>query len=388
MWSSQTKLVISLLVLAASIFLLHQFRTAIAPVVLAIILAYIFTPLVNRLQRLIRLPRILAILVVYLLMFVLIGGILWLVIPLLVSQVGRLELNFQDILNQLEKLFSGQVQIAGITFDGPEIFNRIADTLQQAFQPLVGQTFDVITRVVSSLVWVVFVLVISMYLIKDSDALSNWIEQLVPPPYRQDYNYLRTEISNIWSAFFRGQLLLALIVIVIITSLGFAVGLPYALAMGVLAGFLEFIPTVGHAVWVIIGATIALLRGSNWIPFPHWAFALLLVGLHVIFEQFDINYLIPRIIGRRVHLPPLVVILGIIAGAALAGVLGMVLAAPTIASLRVLGRYVYALLFDLEPFPESVGTQPLPPPDIMWWRKYRERFAPHHESEASETSND
>ena len=129
MWSSQTKLVISLLVLAASIFLLHQFRTAIAPVVLAIILAYIFTPLVNRLQRLIRLPRILAILVVYLLMFVLIGGILWLVIPLLVSQVGRLELNFQDILNQLEKLFSGQVQIAGITFDGPEIFNRIADTL-------------------------------------------------------------------------------------------------------------------------------------------------------------------------------------------------------------------------------------------------------------------
>jgi predicted PurR-regulated permease PerM len=375
-------------VLAAAIYLLHQFRTAIAPVVLAVILAYILTPLVNRLQRLIRLPRMLVILLVYLLLFVVIGSILWLGIPLLVSQVGHLELNFQDILNQLETVFSGQVQIAGFTFDGKEIFNRIADTLQQAFQPLIGQTFDVITRVVSSLVWVVFVLVISMYLIKDSDALSNWIEQLVPPPYRQDYNLLRTEIGNIWSAFFRGQLLLALIVIVIITSLGFAVGLPYALAMGVLAGLLEFIPTVGHAIWVILGATIALLRGSNWIPFPHWAFALLLVGLHVIYEQFDINYLIPRIIGRRVHLPPLVVILGIIAGAALAGVLGMVLAAPTIASLRVLGRYVYALLFDLEPFPESVGTQPLPPPDIMWWRKYRERFTTHREGEASETSND
>jgi len=388
MWSSQTKLIISLLVLAGAIYLLNKFSAVIAPIVLAVILAYILPPLVNRLQKFTHLPRMLAILLVYLLMFVVIGGILWLVIPLLVTQVGRLELNFQDILGQLETLFSGQVQIAGITFDGREIFNRIADTLQQAFQPLVGQTFDVITSVVSSLVWVVFVLVISMYLIKDSKSFIAWIEQLVPPPYRQDYNMLLTEIDNIWSAFFRGQLLLALIVIVIITALGFAVGLPYALAMGVLAGFLEFIPTVGHAVWVILGGSIALLSGSNWIPLPNWAFAFTLVGLHVIFEQFDINYLIPRIIGRRLHLPPLVVILGIIAGAALAGVLGMVLAAPTIASLRVLGRYVYALLFDLEPFPETVGTQPLPPPDIMWWRKYRERFTAHREGEAPETSSD
>ncbi len=94
-----------------------------------------------------------------------------------------------------------------------------------------------------------------------------------------------------------------------------------------------------------------------------------MVGLHVIFQQFDLNYLIPRIIGRRVHLHPLVVILGIVAGATAAGVLGIALAAPTIASARVLGRYIYARLFDLQPFPAQPVAEPLPPPDLQWWQR-------------------
>jgi predicted PurR-regulated permease PerM len=68
--------------------------------------------------------------------------------------------------------------------------------------------------------------------------------------------------------------------------------------------------------------------------------------LHLVYQQVDLNYLIPRIIGRSVRLHPLVVILGIVAGATLAGVLGIVLAAPTIASARVLGRYIRGYLVD------------------------------------------
>jgi predicted PurR-regulated permease PerM len=86
------------------------------------------------------------------------------------------------------------------------------------------------------------------------------------------------------------------------------------------------------------------------------------------YQQFDLNYLIPRIIGKRVQLSPLVVILGIVAGAVLAGVLGILLAAPTIASARVLARYVYANLLDTDPFPVTV-TQPTQPPEPYWWRR-------------------
>jgi predicted PurR-regulated permease PerM len=107
---------------------------------------------------------------------------------------------------------------------------------------------------------------------------------------------------------------------------------------------------------------------------PNWIFALIIVGLHLIFQQFDLNYLIPRVIGRQVHLQPLVVILGIVAGAATAGVLGIALAAPTIASARVLGRYIFANLYDMDPFPGK-SISPLPPPDPRWWDLRRGKVA-------------
>ena len=75
------------------------------------------------------------------------------------------------------------------------------------------------------------------------------------------------------------------------------------------------------------------------------------------FAQFDLNFLIPRIIGRQVNLHPMVVIIGIIVGASVGGVLGVALAAPVIASIRVLGRYVYCRLFGLDPFADSITAQ-------------------------------
>jgi predicted PurR-regulated permease PerM len=123
--------------------------------------------------------------------------------------------------------------------------------------------------------------------------------------------------------------------------------------MAVLAGLLEFVPSIGHGIWLTLASLLVLFQGSTWIPLQNWIVMLIVIGLHVIFMQVDLNILIPRIIGRRVHLHPLVVILGILAGAALAGVLGVVLAAPTIATSRVLGRYLMAGLFDLDPFPED-----------------------------------
>jgi len=81
-----------------------------------------------------------------------------------------------------------------------------------------------------------------------------------------------------------------------------------------------------------------------------------------------------------VHLPPLVVILGIVTGALLAGVLGIFLAAPTIASARVLGRYIYAYLLDEDPFPGEFSPA-LPPPNPRWWRKSSSQTPPPSEQQ-------
>lgn len=367
-WSSFTKIVVSLLLLALGIYLLARFKDISKPFILAVVLAYVLSPLVNLFQARLRLRRTLATMLAYLLLLVVLVALPMVVIPPLATQATGLNLDIQRFLAQIESLLASEYRISGQVINVDEVFQQVTGSVQGLIEPLFSQTLGVALEVISSVIWVIFIAVVSFYLIKDGPALREWLEKLAPPAYREDYIRVRNEISLIWSAFFRGQLVLALVVSVIFTAAGFLLGLPFALAMGVLAGLLEFLPSIGHGIWLVIAALLALFAGSTWIPLPNWAFALVIVSLHLIYQQFDLNYLIPRIIGRRVHLPPLVVILGIVSGAVLAGVLGVLLAAPTIASARVLGRYIYANLFDLDPFPGS-ETHPLPPPNSRWWRK-------------------
>jgi predicted PurR-regulated permease PerM len=358
-WPTQTRFVVSLLVLALFIFLLFRFSVVVPPLILAFILAYILSPSVNRLQERFHLKRGLATAMAYLILLLIAAIVPLLIAPLLAAQYTDLNFDLQLILGQVEALLGQQFNFMGMVIDGRVVVDQVANSFRLVAEPFIGQTLFFLVDVITSFIWVIFILVFSFYLIKDGDALGKGLEGLVPPDYRQDYLRLRDEINAIWGSFFRGQLVLALVVAVIFTIAGLILGIPFSLAMGILAGLLEFLPSIGHAIWLAIASILALFVGSTWLPLPNWAFMFLLIALHTAFTQFDLNYLIPRIIGRRVRLPPLVVILGIVVGALTAGVLGIPLAAPTIASARVVGRYIYANLFDLDPFPpESIQSPP------------------------------
>ncbi len=380
-WSAQTKLVVSLLLLALLIFLLSRFRVILTPFILAVILAYILTPVANFFQRRLRIRRILATLLAYILFLAALILLPAVLIPLLEDQVTGLNIDFQVIIQRVEGLFAHQYIIAGQVIDGQAIYRQFVLTLQGIAQPFFGRTVVLLMDVITSIVWVVFIVVVSFYLIKDAPSLQNWLESLVPPIYRSVYSYLREEINEIWSAFFRGQLVLAFVVSIMFSIVGLALGIPFWLAMGIFAGLLEFLPSLGHGIWVVTASLLALTFGSTWLPLPNFAFMLLIIALHLVYEQFDLNYLIPRIIGRSVHLPPVVVILGIGAGAVLAGVLGIALAAPTIASARVLGRYIYANLLDENPFPEEDVVPLLPPPNPHWWHLERSKTPTNKDGE-------
>ena len=366
-WSEQTKLVVSLLLVIFFVYLLFRFSVILPPVILAIILAYIVSPLVNAFQKQLKIKRGLATLLGYLIILAILITLPVGLIPMLANQVKDLNVDIQILITQAETLLGHQYVVFGQVIDGAAVFHQLVLGLQGLINPVMGQTVLLAAEVISSVVWVIFIFVVSFYLVKDGDALRKWLEGLPPPDYREDFIHLRNEISQIWSAFFRGQLVLSMVVTIIFTVTGLIIGLPFALAMGLLAGLLEFLPSIGHGIWLICASILTLVIGSTWIPIPNWIFTLIIVGLHIVFQQFDLNYLIPRIIGHRVHLPPLVVIFGIVGGAVFAGVLGIPLAAPTIASARVIGRYIYANLFDLNPFPETVAP-PLPPPNPQWWR--------------------
>ncbi|MGD8554782.1 MAG: AI-2E family transporter [Anaerolineales bacterium] len=352
-WTPTAKLLVSAALVALSIFLISRFSGLIPALVLAMVLAYVLAPLVSRVQRWLRIPRGLATLLVYILLLALVALVPILLAPTLVDQLSRLGDNLQSMILTLEDFLGEEISFGGFVVNGAQVVEQIATTLRGALEPLFGQTVTILVNVISSFVSGAFVLVISFYMIKDSTRLGQWAERLSPEPYREDFRRLKSEINAIWSAFFRGQLVLALVVAGIFTVAGLILGIPFFLAMAVLAGLLEFVPSIGHGIWLTLASLLVLFQGSTWIPLQNWIVMLIVIGLHVIFMQVDLNILIPRIIGRRVHLHPLVVILGILAGAALAGVLGVVLAAPTIATSRVLGRYLMAGLFDLDPFPED-----------------------------------
>ncbi len=369
-WSPPVKITVSILLLIFIIYLLFRFSVVIPPFILALILAYILTPLVARLEDQLEISRGFASLIAYLILIIVALMLPLLLLPPLASQLAVLNVDIQLLLEQLNGLIGRQYNVLGLTLDGSQLVQQLTTSLQGLVEPFIGQTLTLLVDIISSTVWVIFILVVSFYLVKDGPEIRKRLERLPPKEYRADYIRLRDEINIIWSSFFRGQLTLALVVGVLLTLVGIILGLPFALAMGILAGFLEFLPSIGHAIWLTIASILALFVGSTWLPIPNWAFALLVIGLHIVFQQFDLNYLIPRVIGHSVHLPPLVIILGIVAGAVLAGILGIPLAAPTIASARVIGRYIYANLFDLDPFPPQPPA-PTPAPRSRWWQIWR-----------------
>lgn len=364
-WSTSTKIVVVVMILALGVYLLNRFREVITPLALAVILAYVIAPAVHTVQTRLHCRRVWAALLIYAALLALLVGIPLVLAPVILVQFQELDLDLRLVTRALDDLPRRLLATGGQALNLAPALDQLKTFWVGLTNSFVQRTVSLLADVLASLVWGVFILVISFYLVKDGERLRRWFEELPPLAYRDDYRRLREEINLVWAAFFRGQIVLAMVVAVLFTLAGWAIGLPFALALGLLAGLLEFLPSLGHAIWFAIAVVVALLQGSTWLPVQPWAFALLVVALHVVFQQVDLNFLIPRIIGRRVQLPPLVVILGIVAGAALAGVLGVALAAPTIASARILGRYVYANLLDQDPFPPSgESADRLPEPAV------------------------
>jgi len=340
-------------------------RIVLIPVIVGSIIAYLLYPVVQRIKHNSRLPHGLATALLYLLILGLLTVTGVIVAPLIGGALtyGQGELN--NLARSLAQLPPEQtVEILGFELTVQVLSDQIATALLDFLRSAATQPIGLVVSVAETFLLAVFTALIGFYLTRDADQVIEWLHNLIPRGYQADARQMMAEINRIWAAFFRGQFLLAIIVGVIITILSAILGLPQPILMGMLAAILEFLPSVGHTIWIVIALILALLEGSSTLPVSNVVFAALVGGAHLAFTQFDLNYLIPRIIGREVNLHPMVVIIGLIIGASVGGVLGLALAAPTIATLRALGRYVYAMLFDLDPFP-MVGPPSAPRADRL-----------------------
>jgi len=206
---------------------------------------------------------------------------------------------------------------------------------------------------------VIVVIFLSLYMTKDAPSIRIYVEGLFPTSYHSELVEVLQRIGRIWQSFFRGQLILCFTVSVFTWIALQLEGMPGALIFGIIAGILEVVPTLGPILSMIPAVIVALIQGSDVLAahgINHFGFALIVVGTYFIIQQTESHILVPRIIGESVNLHPIIVICGAVVGFNVAGLLGTFLAAPVIASVRVIGSYIHAKLLDYPPF----EGQPLP----------------------------
>ena len=291
--------------------------------------------------------------IIFLLMLALIpsvGG------PVLVRQIQQLDFNVEQ-LTALNESLNYKFSIVGNDINLGTMTGQIMGGLAQVFSPAASLIADLVLGTFLGFIWAIFIIVVGYYLLSDANRFSNWVDSWIPSDYLAESKQLRKALDGVWKSYFIGQLTLALIVGIIIGVVTAVLGIRSALLLGIVAGLLELIPNWGYSISGAVGVLFAYFQGSTYIPLPAWAFALIVAGFYFLMWQFDTNYLVPRIIGNRLQLPPAVIIIGIIAGASVGGALGLLLAAPTIASVRVLGSYIYRRLLDIEPYVLAVDRQ-------------------------------
>lgn len=351
---------------------IYRFQMLIQPLVIAAIIAYLLNPVIKRLAHYTPLSRGATIGLVYTLFALIVLGLMVATGVTLYRQTIGLVDTVEEIIRegpeQLAEIIQQPVRIGPWTFEAHQLEIDLNQATQQLFsllQPLMSRSARVVgavaTATVSWVGWAILIFVLSIYLIIDLPRLGDIVKDAVGQPgYYQDVDRLLRQTGIIWHSYLRGQTILAVTMAVLFTIVLTILGVRYSLVLGLLAGVLDYIPYVGPITVVTLSTLVALFQGGNWLGLsPIW-FGLIVLLAGVILQQVEGNWLNPRILGEALGLNPMLVMIAAIMGGSLAGILGMILAAPVLATLKLLGTYTWRKMLDLEPFPEpeALSTPP------------------------------
>ena len=370
-WSHGAKLLVIGMAFILAIIGIYLIRNVIAVAALAGLIAFLIAPLIRLSVSHLRLPRGLALLIAYLLVFVgtlAFGGLL---AGSIVQSI--VELDPIGLVNDLRIWLLEQVNadghwiLFGITVD----MNSVLQSLQSSagtgtgtggfvvdaerFLEYVGAglsgfrtVFGIITAVITS---AIVTTLIAMYLNADSVRMRAETIAHIPPGYERDGLMMLAKIKGVWRGYLYGQLINSLITGGIVFLVLWAVGLPGAFLMGAIMVVLNMIPTFGPILAAIPGVLAALLSGSTrWPDLENYWFALIVVGIYLVVVQAQANIVAPKVMGTAVQLRPAIILIGLMVGFQVGGLLGSLLAVPVIASIRDVAVYFWRKIIDVDPW--------------------------------------
>ena len=365
-WSRTSRYFLLTLVLAILVWFIVAARALIGPLVISALLAYVLNPAVVFFNKKAKLPRKWVVLFVYLVSLAIIITLAVVFAPIIPDQVASLITELQKILIQIEEPLSQPIAFFGfqLTFDNllanPEVLS--ADFIRPDL------ILEIARSASENLAWLLVILVTTYYIMQDWPRLRNWLLNLSPSFISDDVRRLYDEISTIWQKYLVGQLRLMIIIGLVTGLASAAVGLPGAVAFGFLAGLLDIILTVGPTIAMIIAGLVAYFAGSTFLPLSNTWFMILVAAIFLAIKLFEDVWLRPRIMGHTLKMHPAVVFIAIMGALAMAGILVALIIIPVVASVGIIGHYLYCRILEIEPWPEDVATEPntveeaLPPP--------------------------
>lgn len=372
-WNNTTKLVVALMLAAMVAGLFIQFRNLVVPVLLSLVLAYLVHPLATRLQKATRIPwKVIATIIYLLILFAVLGLLTWggfAVVEQGQSLVNFIQKTVQNLPGLIEDLLANPRYIGPFKIDLTVLdFETVTTQVLSYVQPILNRLGTLLGTIASSAAslfgWLVFTLLISYFFLSESRGVTGELISLNIPGYEEDFKRLGSGLGRIWNAFLRGQLLITALTIAIYTVLLGTLGVRYYFGLALLAGMARFVPYIGPAVaWTTYGL-VSYFQGTTLFGMQPIYYALVVVVVAWITDSVMDNMVVPRVLADALDVHPAAVMVAALVAANLFGIVGVVLAAPVLASMILLVNYTTRKLSDQDPwegFIEVRAPQPMAP---------------------------
>jgi predicted PurR-regulated permease PerM len=258
----------------------------------------------------------------------------FLLVPKLIKEISGLALNIPQYSSQLQEILK-KFQDSYMNSGLPESFKDVIDEniimIQGMILTLLHSIANGIIDIFSQLFNIIIVPVIAFYMLKDSEYFKKQFILLLPKTKRTKFILLLRDIDNVFGKYIRGQIIVGSFVGIFTTIALVAIDVKYAFVLGIFAGISNIIPYFGPFIGIVPTILLALLDST--------AKALYAAGAFILIQQIESGFLTPRIIGKSVGIHPVYVIMSLIIGGKLMGVIGLIMAVPVLAAIKLTLRH-------------------------------------------------
>lgn len=325
--------------LALAAVVLYLLQGELGAFVLGALIAFLINPAVDRLQAR-RVPRIIAILACFAALIAVVAVMVGLFVPLFTSEGDQLRQQAPTIANEVQKRLvqlQAPVSIAGYKLDLRSLTSTLESHARDFLAGQFGNALGLGIAAISTLLQMLLMLIVAFLVSLEAHRLSRFVRSFVPNAYRVDFDGIWNELKAMLFSYLRGQLVIAVLIGLASGIVVALLGLPFSFALGVLAGVTSLIPYLGP----FVGALPAVLVALSVSPVE----AAVVAVAYILISNVILNFLSPRVVGAAVKLPALAIIVAFIAGFSLAGILGMFIAVPLAASLRILYEHLQPRIY-------------------------------------------